>query len=61
MKPQRLNLPMRYKIPAKLAALSPARIRSLIRSGKADILPFRDDQGRAVIVMTSGVNFDDME
>jgi thiamine monophosphate kinase len=42
--------PVRYKIPATLATLSAAEIRNLIRTGAADILPFPDEQGRAVIV-----------
>lgn len=51
---------MRYKLPAKIAPLSPEHIKHLIRIGKADVLPFFDSQGRAVIVMTSGVNNSDM-
>lgn len=40
----------RYVIPAELAGLSPDEIRTMIRAGKADVLPFVDEQGRAVIV-----------
>lgn len=41
----------KYKIPAAIAHLSRAEIAELIRQGKADILPFRDEQGRVVIVL----------
>lgn len=41
----------KYKLPAAIAHLSRPQIAELIRQGKADIAPFRDEQGRVVIVL----------
>lgn len=42
---------MRYKVPAQLAAMSAEEVARLIREGKADVLVFADEQGRAVVIL----------
>lgn len=43
---------MEYKLPRSIAHLPLETIRQMIRDGKADILPFRDSKGRAVVILT---------